>query len=161
MLPEIRSDFDRINNLISASRSLPDEVSGEASSMINEYLCVAISGRLEQNLKHIFIAFSERKSKKAMGTAVSRLCQSFQNPSKDKICDLVSLFDKEFSTKLAEDWKEDGSAGHTISDMVGKRKVIAHQTKNNRDTTSTKIDQFYVAYKEVVSRIHDHFLSDS
>ncbi len=159
MLHEIRSDFDRVKNLISVSKNLPDEVSGEASSMMNEYLCVVISGRLEQNLKQIFITFSDRKSKEAMGTAVSRLCQSFQNPSKDKICDLVSLFDKGFSTTLAAEWKEDGSVGHTISDMVGKRKVIAHQTKNNRDTTSTKVDQFFAAYKEVVTRIHDHFLN--
>jgi len=159
MLPEIRADFDRVNNLIRASRNLPDEVTGEAASMLNEYLCVAISGRLEQNLKLIFITFSERKSEKAMGTAISRLCQYFQNPSKDKICVLVSLFDKEFSNALASEWQEDGSLGHMISDMVGKRKVIAHQTKNNRDTTSTKIDQFYAAYKEVVTRIHDHFLN--
>jgi hypothetical protein len=158
VLPEIRADFDRMKSLIDASRSLPDGASGEADSMINEYLCVAISGRLEQNLKQIFIAYSERKSDRAMGTAVSRLCQSFQNPSKDKICDLVSLFDKDFSSSLLEEWKEDGSFGSTISDMIGKRKVIAHQTKNNRDTTSTKIDQFYRAYKEVVTRIHDHFL---
>ena len=158
MLPEIRADFDRIKNLISASRNIPDEASGEAMSMINEYLCVAITGRLEQNLKQVFVKYSERSSNKVMGAAVSRLCQSFQNPSKDKICDLVSLFDKNFSSALAEEWKEDGSAGQAISDMVGRRKVIAHQTKNNRDTTSTKIDQFFDAYQEVVTRIHDHFL---
>lgn len=158
MLYEIRSDFDRIANLIKASKKLPGDVSDEASSMINEYLCVAISGRLEQNLKQIFISFSERKSEKSMSTAVSRLCQSFQNPSKDKICDLVSLFDKEFALTLEEEWKEDGSPGRIVSDMVGKRKVIAHQTRNNRDTTSTKIDQFFGAYREVVTRIHDHFL---
>lgn len=158
MLNEIRADFDRMQSLISASRKLSDEASGEAISMINEYLCVAISGRLEQNLKLIFITYSDRKSKKVMAAAVSRLCQSFQNPSKDKICDLVSLFDKEFSNVLADEWRDDGSVGSVISDMVGKRKVIAHQTKNNRDTTSTKIDQFFIAYRDVVTRIHDHFL---
>ena len=46
MLPEIRADFDRLNSLISTSKSLSDDASGEAASMINEYLCVAISGRL-------------------------------------------------------------------------------------------------------------------
>ena len=160
MLKEIVSDFDRVKNLISVSRSLPDEFSGEAVSMMNEYLCVVIAGRLEQNLKQIFIAYSDRKSKTAMGTAVSRLCQSFQNPSKDKICDLVSLFDKDFSAKLKESWAADGSAGQIISDMVGRRKVIAHQTKNNRDTTSSKVDQFFLAYKTVVVDIHDHFLNE-
>ena len=159
MLPELRADFDRINNLIKASKDFPDDISGEAASMINEYLCVAICGRLEQNLKQIFIAYSERKSEKSMGPAVSRLCQSFQNPSKEKICDLVSLFDKEFAATLTTEWKEDGSIGSIISDMVGKRKVIAHQTKNNRDTTTTKIDHFFGAYKQAVTRIHDHFLN--
>jgi hypothetical protein len=71
----------------------------------------------------------------------------------------VSLFDKKFSETLKEEWKEDGSPGQTVSDMIGRRKVIAHQTKNNRDTTATKIDQFNSAYREVVTRIHNHFLS--
>lgn len=158
MLPEIRADFDRINNLINASRAPSNEASDEVKSMVNEYLCVAITGRLEQNIKKVFIAFSDRNSKKKMNTAVSRLCQSFQNPSKEKICDLVSLFDKDFSKVLISEWQHEGSAGQTISDMVGRRKVIAHQTRNNRDTTNTKIDQYYLAYKEVVARIHNHFL---
>ena len=158
MLPEIQADFDRIKNLIEASKNLPDDASGEAVSMVNEYLCVAITGRLEQNLKQVFIKYAERASNKAMGAAINRLCQSFQNPSREKICDLVSLFDKSFASILEQEWKEDGSIGHVISDMVGKRKVIAHQTKNSRDTTSTKIDQFFGAYKEAVVRIHDHFL---
>ena len=158
MLREIISDFDRVKNLIAVSQSLPDDISGEAVSMMNEYLCVVITGRLEQNLKQIFIAYSDRKSKTAMGTAVSRLCQSFQNPTKDKICDLVSLFDKEFSEKLIAEWKVDGSVGQIISDMVGRRKIIAHQTKNNRDTTTSKVNNFFTAYKSVITEIHDHFL---
>ena len=158
-MPEIRADFDRIRSLIVVSRRLPEEASGEANSMLNEYLCVVISGRLEQNLKQIFIKYAERKSKAAMSAAVSRLCQQFQNPTKDKICEQISLFDQDFSKQLADEWRGDGSVGQIISDMVGKRKVIAHQTKNNRDTTSTKIDQFFCAYKEVVTRVHNHFLS--
>lgn len=67
MLSEIRADFDRIRNLITVSRNVSDEESGEAASMINEYLCVAIAGRLEQNLKLIFVKYSERNSKKNHG----------------------------------------------------------------------------------------------
>lgn len=158
MLAEIQADFDRIKALIQASKKFANDASGEASSMINEYLCVAITGRLEQNIKTILVTYSERHSKKVMGAAVSRLCQSFQNPSKEKICDLLALFDKDFSAELEKEWQEDGSIGRTVSDMVGKRKVIAHQTKNNRDTTSTKIDQFFTAYQKAVTRIHNHFL---
>ena len=159
MLAEIRADFDRLRNQIDASRALPADCSDEAASMVNAYLCVAIAGRLEQNLKQILIQHSERSSEKKMSRAISRLCQSFQNPSKEKICELVKLFDNEFSEQLHEDWKGEGNPGSIISDMIGKRKNIAHQTTNRLDVTKTKIDAFYGAYKDVETRVHNHFLS--
>lgn len=158
MLPEVLADFDRLRSLIRVSKGLYDGQSGEALSMINEYLCVAITGRLEQNIKQILIRYAEDSSHQKMSAPISRLCQQFQNPDKNKIVELVALFDKDFSHALSLEWSEDASDGNVISDMVGKRKAIAHQTRNNRDTTGTKIDLYFKAYQSTITRLHGHFL---
>ncbi|WP_025594256.1 hypothetical protein [Agrobacterium tumefaciens] len=157
LLSEIRADFDRLKNLIQAAKNLPEQTS-DANNMVYEYLCVAITGRLEQNLKAILITYSDHKSNRTMRGAVSKLCQSFQNPEKGKILELISYFDKDFSEKLKREWEAEGSIGNTISDMVGIRKGIAHQTTNARNATKTKVESFYGAYVSVVTTINDHFI---
>lgn len=157
MLAEIQADFDRLQRLINAANELPDEATGEAESMVYEYLCVAIAGRLEQNIKSILVTYSDRKSNRMLNKAVSRLCQAFQNPTKEKILDLVKLFDPEFSSTLDSEWKEQLSAGGIVNDMIGHRKRIAHQTTNSRSMTKTKVVSYFGAYKEVVVRLEGHF----
>lgn len=154
---EIRSDFDRLSNLMRAAAALPDTASGEAGSMIYEYLCVAISGRLEQNIKTILIAFANNKSERSMGPVVSKLCQQFQNPDKDKILALLELFDKDSAVELRDLWKLEDSSGAAISDLVGIRKMIAHQTSNARSATRTKVERFYRAYVDVVTEVSNRF----
>ncbi|BCH58619.1 hypothetical protein RvVAR0630_12430 [Agrobacterium vitis] len=156
--PDVRADFDRLKNQIKAVKNLPETASGDATSMLYEYLCVAITGRLEQNLKTILITYSDQQSKKTMSGAVSKLCQSFQNPDRGKIIELVSYFDKDFSKHLETEWESEGSVGHTISDMVGIRKKIAHQTTNARTATRTKVENFYSTYVAAVTAISNHFL---
>jgi len=159
MLCEVQADIDRLKSQIEVANNSSGDVQDEMKSMAYEYICVAITGRLEQNVKTILITYANNCSERSMGKAISRLCQGFLNPSKDKLVDLVGLFDKGFADNLREEWQDDGSLGHTISDMVGKRKVIAHQTKNNRDVTRTKIRQYFNAYKDLVTLLDTHFLT--
>lgn len=158
MIREIIADFDRLKNQIDVAINSTNHENFEVQNMAFEYLCVAIVGRLEQNIKTILVTYANNKSEKRIGSAVTRLCQNFQNPSKDKLIDLISLFDKDFAVKLKSDWAEENSLGFIISDMVGKRKTIAHQTNNNRDVTKTKILAYYKAYKELITILDGHFL---
>lgn len=155
---EIRADFDRIRNLLKVARNLSDGNSAEAESMVYEYLCVAITGKLEQNIKQVFILYSNNKSDRRMGAAISKLCQQFQNPDREKIVTLVGLFDKDYSGQLSEKWRADGSVGAVLSDMVGIRKGIAHQTTNTRTATRTKVENFFEAYRSFVEELCGRFL---
>ncbi|WP_295535532.1 hypothetical protein [uncultured Thioclava sp.] len=144
--------------MLDTAKFLPDEFTGEANSMIYEYLCVAIAGRLEQNIKQVLVLHANNKSDAKMGAAVSRLCQQFQNPDKEKILLLIELFDKDYSRRLRQDWSEEGSVGNTISDLVGLRKAIAHQTTNSRNATRTKVERFFQAYRKFIGDFGAHFL---
>lgn len=158
MMRDIVADFDRLKNQIDIVNNSSDQDDHEIRNMAYEYLCVAIVGRLEQNIKTILVTYANNKSERRIGSAVTRLCQNFQNPSKDKIIDLISLFDKSFADRLKQEWSSEDSLGNIISDMVGKRKIIAHQTNNNRDVTRTKINTFYKAYKSLIIMLDAHFL---
>ena len=161
MLAEIRADFDRLKHQIKMAGELPPEVPDDISSMTYQLLCVAIVGRLEQNLKTIFIYYGNNNSNRAMGKAITRLCQSFQNPKPEKIIDLVGLFDKEFATLLHRNWLDSSPSDmDVIRNMVGERIAVAHQKTKNFSITRTKVEQYYDTYKRTVTQIHDHFLTD-
>lgn len=156
--PEVRADIDRLRGLLKVASEMPEEVSGEANNMVYEYLCVAIAGRLEQNIKAVLIAHSDSVSQKRLSAAISKVCQAFQNPDARKIIELLKLFDSEFATRLEEEWKEDNSHGLTISEMIGVRKQIAHQTSNARSATRSKIERYFHAYEAFLHLLSDHFL---
>lgn len=158
MPAEVRADIDRLKNMIDVADSLGEDVSSDARSMTYEYLCVAIVGRLEQNIKQILIAYANGRCSAPMGAVVAKICQQFQNPDKVKIINLLESFDKLYARQLEEAWKDEGSIGNVISDMVGMRKAIAHQTTNARNSTRTKIQLFFKTYREFVTNLSDHFL---
>jgi len=155
---EIQADFDRMKNLIDAANNAPEDVSGDIRSMSYEYICVAIAGRLEQNLKTVLVTYANNNSNKRIGASIARLCRHFQNPSKEKILDLIALFDPVFAEQTKVEWDEDDSIGNVLSDLIGKRIVIAHQTNNNRDVTRTKVQGYYRAYTGVITKLDAHFL---
>lgn len=157
--PEVRADIDRIRNLIRVATNMPDDTSGEANSMVYEYLCVAIAGRLEQDIKIVLIKHAEAVSEKRLSAVVAKVCQGFQNPDSRKIVDLLKLFDSAFAEQLEAEWQEDNSDGRVISEMIGVRKQIAHQTSNSRSATRSKIEKYFRSYEAFVNRLSDHFLN--
>lgn len=159
MHPEIQSDFDRLKNQTRLAGNLSSELPSDIQAMVYQLLCVAITGRLEQNLKTIFVCYADRKSSKNMGRAVSRLCQSFQNPKPDKIISLVELFDRDFSKTMSDEWAAaEPSEKDIISNMVGDRIAISHQTTKSINVTKSKIDGYLATYIKVVTKVHNHFL---
>lgn len=158
MLKEIRAEQDKIKALIDAASELPPDTSSSTISMVHEYLCVAICGRLEQDIKAILVEHARRQSKTKLERAISRLCRQLLNPETRKILDMIELFDKDFKKQLSKEWEESGSDGEVINEMVGHRKRIAHQTNSSRSMTKSKISMYFKAYKNVIAKIDGHFL---
>lgn len=155
---DLHSDFSRIENRIASCKLLSTDTDYQLISMLNDQLCVTITGRLEQNLKTIFIGYASRHSAKALERSIARLCQQYQNPNPEKILELVKLFDSDFSEALRSEWEDDNSDGNQIKQMVSSRIIIAHQTKNSSSLTMTKIEGFFASYKNVVTKLQTHFL---
>jgi hypothetical protein len=155
---DLHSDFSRIENRIAACKKLGSEADYQLVSMLNDQLCVTITGRLEQNIKKIFTGYASRHSGRSLERSIARLCQQYQNPNPDKILDLVKLFDSEFAEKLKIEWEDERSDGNQIKQMVSIRIIIAHQTANSSSLTLTKVEAFFKSYKSVITKLQQHFL---
>lgn len=155
---DLHSDFSRIENRIKVCKNLGAEADYQLTSMLNDQLCVTITGRLEQNLKKIFTGYASRHSGRSLERSIAKLCQQYQNPNPDKILDLVRLFDADFAEELKNEWDDDMSDGNQIKQMVSTRITIAHQTTNNSSLTMNKIEAFFKSYKNVITKLQVHFL---
>lgn len=161
MFPSIQADFDRLSHQLNLIEKAPENTE-ELSAMACQFLCVAIVGSLEQNLKLILIQYCIVYRQHHFSKAIDRLCQSFQNPKHHKIIDLISLFDKEFSDKKNVDWMVgDEPVSGVVNSMVGERIVISHQKNKNINVTPTKLRKYLKIYKSVIKEVHDHFLPAS
>lgn len=158
IIAEIRAERDKLKALISAAQKMPSDTDSAVASMAYEYLCVAVCGRIEQDVKKVLIEYSKRQTKAKLDRAVSRLCQNFINPYSNKLLDVIDLFDRDFKKELESNWEKDGSVGKVINSMVGQRKRIAHQTSSSRHTTETSVLQYFAAYEQLISVLEEHFL---
>lgn len=159
MLNEVRAERDKLKALVDLSASLPEETDSAAISMTHEYLCVAICGRIEQDVKKILVEYARRASDAKLERAVARVCRDFMNPERAKIIGVLELFDRDFSKKLEEEWKPDDSLGRTIDRLVGQRRRIAHQTSSSRHMTRSIIADFFDAYDSLIDLFDKQFLS--
>lgn len=154
---EIQSNIDRLDSKLKLLEKSSQE-NAEILSLSNQYLCVAIVGRLEQDLKIIFQEYCSRGTKRKFNRAVERLCWSFQNPTFDKIIDLVSLFDEDYSKELSLKWSSgDVSLKSILNRMVDERKTIAHQKNKNANVTIIKNREYFATYKTVVFDVYGNF----
>ena len=159
MLAEIRAEKDKLKALMETAKELDSDTDSAAISMTHEYLCVAICGRVEQDIKTVLIEYSKRKSDAKLERAIARLCRNLMNPEPTKIIDTLELFDRDLSRALKAEWQEDDSVGSILGQLVGQRKRIARQTSSSRHMTATKIDEFYRAYLTLLERLDRHFLN--
>lgn len=158
---ELQAEFDRINHSISFVKKGSGKDRDELIALSSQQICVSICGSLEQCLKKIFIEYAKQRSSSLIYRPIERVCESYQNPRTSKILELVGLFDQTFEVQLKKAWeKELEMERQHIDNMVDDRITIAHRKKNHVDVSSTKLTNYYNAYKNLLERIYNHFLKD-
>lgn len=160
MINEIRASSDKLSALIETAKTELSPEQAKSSSMTYEYLCVAICGRIEQDVKTILVEYARRSSERKLERVVARVCREFMNPEKDKILKTLDLFDRDLAKKLTNEWKDENSIGNTINELVGHRKRIAHQTNSNLSMTRSHIEKYFYAYKSLIKQLDEHFLKN-
>lgn len=156
---ELQAEFDRLKHQISVIKTGSGKDRDELISLSSQQVCVSICGSLEQMLKAIFIEYAKRRSNSRIYRPIEKICESYQNPKSTKILELVGMFDAQFETELKRQWENERDIEKRhLDNMVDDRITIAHRKKIHVDVSSSKLQNYFVAYSNLLDRIYAHFL---
>jgi hypothetical protein len=88
------------------------------------FLCVLVSGFLEQASRHIYGAYADGKSDPRCTRFVERRLSGFTNANAQRLCDLAGAFDAQWQEDLAT--YLDGERKDAIDSVVANRHQIVH-----------------------------------
>lgn len=125
------------------------QIETELRSDLSCYLCVLVSGYLENALFEIVVDYSNSKSAPQIARYIEKSLDRWTNPTCDKITSLFAMFKPEWKIVL-ESYLVDEMKDH-INSLVGLRHAIAHG--ETASVTFSRIQAYYETVKKVVGKI--------
>jgi hypothetical protein len=120
-LVEITRQRQRLDDLFQKAKNLPDP---EIQSHWSRYLCVLVSGFLENAVRITYIEYARRRADVSVADFVESRLRQFQNPKMGTILELAGGFSHEWRQRLESDTS--GRLGESVNSIVGNRHKIAH-----------------------------------
>ncbi len=128
------------------ARAQPDL---EVQSDYAKFLVIRVSGIIEQTITEIVSSYAQSRAHQSIVEHVDWRMNAFQNPTIERILQLVGSFQRNWRTKLeAELTKEEREA---LGSINAQRNKIAH---GQQSTISLgQIDQYYKQAKTLLNKI--------
>ena len=120
-LIEITRQRQRLDDLFKKAKSLPD---AEAQSHWSRYLCVLVSGFLENSVRITYTEYARQRANSSVADFVESRLRQFQNPKMGTILELAGGFSQEWKQRLEKD--TNGQLSESVNSIVGNRHKIAH-----------------------------------
>lgn len=121
MLLAIHQQKQRLDQLFDVAKTLSD---AELQSHWSRYLCVLVSGFLENSVELCLAEYSRRRCDESVGNFVGFKLRGFQNPRIGPILDLFGSFDANWKAELEA--ATQGQLADSVNSIVGNRNKIAH-----------------------------------
>jgi len=120
-LVEITRQRQRLDDLFQKVRTFPD---AEAQSHWSRYLCVLVSGFLENSVRITYTEYARKCANPSVADFVESRLRQFQNPKMGTILELAGGFSQEWRQRLEKDTT--GQLSESVNSIVGNRHKIAH-----------------------------------
>jgi hypothetical protein len=117
----IHQQKQRLDELFKVARTLSDV---EIQSHWSRYLCVLVSGFLENSVELCLSEYGKRGSNPAVSNFVSFKLRGFQNPKMGAILELFGAFNPDWKTQI--ETATQGKLSDSVNSIVGNRHKIAH-----------------------------------
>lgn len=111
------------------------------------YLCVLVSGFLEQAIRHIYGDYAKRKSEPRVTRYVERRLAGLTNANAERLCQLAGAFDPQWQEDLAS--YLNGARKDAIDSVIANRHQIAHG--QDVGITYIRIKTYYDHVKDAVN----------
>lgn len=137
MIPSYRKSLDRIGELIKMAPTVID--SDAIGSAIACHICVLQSGCIENLIRDTLSKYFLKKSSPDVARFCSKAVANLQNPTPEKIIELIRKLDDNVALAIEEFWKDNGIKDH-IASIVANRNNIAHG--GNQTVTLSRVKEF-------------------
>jgi hypothetical protein len=115
-LVEITRQRQRLDDLFQKAKDLPDP---ELQSHWSRYLCVLVSGFLENSVRITYGEYARSRADAKVVEFVQSRLQQFQNPKMGAILELAGCFSQEWRQELDAD--TNGRLSESVNSIVGNR----------------------------------------
>jgi nitrate/nitrite-specific signal transduction histidine kinase len=139
----IHQQKQRLDQLFKAARDLPDP---EVQSHWSRYLCVLVSGFIENSVELCLYEYSKKSSSIHVSNFVSARLRKFQNPKMGPILELFGTFNPEWRSRIEAATR--GRLADSINSIVTNRNKIAHG-----DSVSLSMSSLTAYYQDAASVI--------
>lgn len=148
-----RAEVSRLKRRLDMTfgRAPPPSAEIESQSDFARYLCVLVSGFLENAIVALVLDFAQRRSSPEVAAFVERELEYWTNPNTEKICTLLGSFSPDWRKQsegfLVDELKE------SINSLVALRHKIAHG--ESVGTSLSQVKAHYATILRVVNFIAD------
>jgi HEPN superfamily RiboL-PSP-like protein len=139
----IHQQKQRLDELFKAAGTLSDI---EIQSHWSRYLCVLVSGFLENSVELCLSEYSRRAANNEVANFVSARLRGFQNPKMGAILELLGSFNADWRTRVEA--ATEGQLSDSVNSIVGNRHRIAHG-----ESVSLSMSSLASYYKDAVAVI--------
>lgn len=142
MVPEIISNKQRIKNIIRKYKPIDDD---ELKKDIARYVCVLVSGYIEESLRLLINNYANGKSSPKIQHYVNSNIKRITNCKYNKIIDVLNAFDSawsdDFTTKVSTQEPIPNQFKDSIDSVVSTRHEIAHG--KNSGISIVRIEEYF------------------
>lgn len=148
-LGELDGLFDQTDALLKTRGSFLED--DELQAHWVRYLCIRVSGFLENALRHIYVDYARSNATKYVSNYVERQLERMPNPMMDRICGLTKAFNPQWESELRNTTELE--VKESINSIIRNRNKIAHGESVN--LTYTDIRRWYKNAVSVLRLIDD------
>lgn len=143
----------RIESILKSPPKAEHELIGEMQTQAHwaKYVCVLVSGYLEQSVKEILLAHSAGKSAPRVSRYVERSWPISRNMSCANILEILNHFDEDWASKFDKWLKDEEERKGAINNLVSWRNNIAHG--NEANTTGVTINSVTRSFKHACALV--------
>jgi len=151
MTPTYHSTEQKIDFLLKKFRD--GSFDDYTQSHIANYVCVLLSGLIENAIRDIISAHVETKSTPRIANYVKSHLDRFRNPDPESVTRLLLSFDAALVDRLEGHWS--GEIKDAVGSIVGNRHLIAH----GRSTTLTlaRVGEWFKSAKNLIAFLEAEF----
>jgi RiboL-PSP-HEPN len=127
---ELTKQYNQIKKLIEKAKTLPTD-DFELQGHWGRYLCVLVSGFLENAISEVYIAFVSKSASPHVVRYTVYLLNRIQNPKAKKFIETAQSFKAEWGSELERYFLDDPSRKNAIDTIMSNRHQIAHGKDSN------------------------------